>query len=173
MGTVASHPGKLDPFPGELSVKHSINNRFRGRFGLGFGLVALFVIRRSASSLIQLRFPSRPIIRIRQGLTTNMSSVLTRLPTVTQIADYVQQQSRGTLDSFVGTKFLAQRTNEVVISMTFLFKQMVAAQIVGAFTGLKAVVDPNDATTLQFEGYYQPVFPLLYLVLTFNLRARV
>lgn len=114
-----------------------------------------------------------PIIRIRQGLTTDMSSILSRLPTVTQIADYVQQNSRGTLDSFVGTKFLTSRTNEVEVSMTALFKQLVAAEIVGAFTGVSAEVDPNDPTILLFEAFYQPIFPLLYLVLTFNLRARI
>ena len=115
----------------------------------------------------------QPIMRIRQGLTTNMSNVLTRLPTVTQIADYVQQQSRYSLDAFVGTKFLPTRTGEVVVSMTSLFKQLVAAEIVAAFTGLTAAVDTDDATTLRFEAYYQPIFPLLYLVLQFSLRARV
>lgn len=114
-----------------------------------------------------------PIIRVRQGLTTNMQSVLTRLPTVIQIADFVQQQSRYTLDAFVGVKFLPSRTNEVVVSMTSLFKSLVQAEIVGAFTGLSAAIDADDPTVLRFEGYYQPIFPLLYLVLTFNLRARI
>lgn len=114
-----------------------------------------------------------PIIRIRQGLTTNMTSVLTRLPTVTQIADFVQQQSRAILDSFVGTKFLAARTNEVVVSMTGLFRSLVQAEIVGAFTGMTANIDPDDPTILRFEMYYAPIFPLLYIVLTFNLRARL
>jgi hypothetical protein len=114
-----------------------------------------------------------PLIRIKQGLTTDMSTILSRLPTVTQIADYVQQQSRGTLDSFVGTKFLASRTNEVEVSMTSLFKQLVQAEIVGAFTGISAAIDPIDPTILRFEAYYQPIFPLEYLVLTFNLRARI
>jgi hypothetical protein len=113
------------------------------------------------------------LIRIRQGLTTNMSSILTRLPTVTQIADFVQQQSRNTLDQYVGTKFLSQRTNEVNVSMTSLFKQLVHAEVVGGFTGISSNVDPNDPTTLQFEAYYQPIFPLEYLVLTFNLRAQI
>ena len=113
------------------------------------------------------------LIRIRQGLTTNMTSILTRLPTVTQISDYVQQQSRSALDSFVGTKFLSTRTNEVVVTMTGLFKSLVQAEIVGAFTGLAATVDPNDPTTLDFTAYYQPIFPLLYIVLTFNLRANI
>lgn len=114
-----------------------------------------------------------PIIRVRQGLTTDMTSILTRLPTVTQIADYVQQQSRSALDAFVGTKFLASRTNEVEVSMTTLFKQLVQAEIVGAFTGISASVDADDPTILRFEAFYQPIFPLLYLVLTFNLRARI
>ena len=114
-----------------------------------------------------------PIIRIRQGLTTDMNTLLTRLPTVTQIADFVQQQSRQVLDSFVGTKFLSSRVNEVEVSMTALFKALVQAEIVGAFTGVAAEVDADDPTILRFEAFYQPIFPLLYLVLTFNLRASV
>ena len=114
-----------------------------------------------------------PIIRIRQGLTTNMANVLTRLPTVTQIADFVQQQSRIVLDSFIGTKFLASRTNEVNVTMTSLFKDLVQAEIVGAFTGISSSIDTDDPTVLRFEAYYQPIFPLLYIVLTFNLRARL
>ena len=112
-------------------------------------------------------------LRIRQGLTTNMASVLTRLPTVTQIADFVQQQSRAVLDNFVGLKFLSSRTNEVVVTMTSLFKSLVQAEIVGAFTGMSANIDPNDPTVLDFTMYYSPIFPLEYLVLTFNLRANV
>jgi len=114
-----------------------------------------------------------PIIRVRQGLTTDMSSVLTRLPTVTQIADFVQQQSRIVLDAFVGTKFLASRTNEVEVTMTSLFNQLVQAEIVAAYTGIVAEVDPDDPTVLRFSAFYQPIFPLLYLVLTFNVRARI
>jgi len=114
-----------------------------------------------------------PLIRIRQGLTTDISTVLTRLPTVTQISDYVQQQSRVTLDAFVGTKFLASRTNEVEVSMTALFKQLVQAEIVGAFTGISASIDAIDPTVMNFVSYFQPIFPLLYIVCTFNLRARI
>lgn len=114
-----------------------------------------------------------PIIRVRQGLTTNMANVLTRLPTVTQIADFVQQQSRAILDSFIGTKFLASRTNEVDVTMTSLFKQLMQAEIVGAFTGISSTIDANDPTVMNFEAYYQPIFPLLYIVMTFNLRARL
>jgi hypothetical protein len=114
-----------------------------------------------------------PIIRVRQGLTTDMSTVMTRLPTVTQISDYVQQQSRTVLDAFVGTKFLASRVNEVEVSLSNLFKSLVQAEIVGAYTGISAEVDTTDPTIMRVESYYAPIFPLLYLVLTFNLRAQV
>jgi hypothetical protein len=114
-----------------------------------------------------------PIIRIRQGLTTDINTILSRLPTVTQIADHVQQQSRQVLDTYVGTKFLASRTNEVEVSMTALLKQLVQAEIIGAFTGIAAEIDPDDPTILRLEAFYQPIFPLLYLVLSFSLRARI
>jgi len=114
-----------------------------------------------------------PIVRIRQGFTTNMSTILTRLPTITQIADYVQQGSRSVLDAFVGIKFLNQRTNDVVITMSSFFKAQIDAEIVAAYTGFSAEVDEEDPTILRAEAYYQPIFPLLYLVVTFNLRARL
>ncbi len=115
----------------------------------------------------------QPIIRIRQGLTTNMTNILTRLPTVTQIADFVSISSRSVLDAYVGTKFLSSRTNEVEVSMTSLFKQLIQQEIVSAFTGIAATVDPQDPTILNAVAYYAPIFPLLYIVLTFNLRARI
>ena len=43
-----------------------------------------------------------------------------------------------------------------------------AENAVGAVT---ADVSASDPTVLLFNAYYQPIFPLLYLVLTFNLRA--
>jgi hypothetical protein len=113
------------------------------------------------------------LIRVRQGFTTDMSTILTRLPTVTQIADFVQQSARSSLDVYIGTKFLASRTTDVEVSLTAMFNQLVQAEIVGAYTGITANVDPDDPTVLRVEAYFQPIFPLLYLVITFNLRARI
>jgi hypothetical protein len=113
-----------------------------------------------------------PIIRIRQGLTTNMTSILTRLPTVTQITDYTAQSARATLDPYIGTKFLSSRINDVVVSMTSMFKSLVQQEIVGTFTGISAIVDPEDPTILRSDSYFTPIFPLLYILLTFNVRAR-
>lgn len=114
-----------------------------------------------------------PIIRIRHGLTTNMDTVLVRLPTVTQIADYVQQQSRVALDGFVGGKFLVSRTSEIEVSMTSAFRQWKQNEIVFDYTGILATVSPDDPTTILFTALYSPIFPLEYIIMTFNLRARI
>lgn len=127
----------------------------------------------TATSGVTLLEDVDPVVRIRQGLTTDMSTILSRLPTVTQIADFVQQSARATLDVFIGTKFLASRTNDVEVSLTAMFNSLVQAEIVGAFTGISALVDPDDPTILRVESFYQPIFPLLYIVVTFNLRSRV
>lgn len=114
-----------------------------------------------------------PVVRIRHGLTTDMSNPLTRLPTVTQIKDHVQRSARSVLDAFIGTKFLAGRTNDVIVSMTGMFKQLKQQDIVADYTGIGAEADPGDPTSLNAEAYYAPVFGLEYIPVAFNLRSRV
>jgi len=114
-----------------------------------------------------------PFLKVRHGLTTDMSNVLTKLPTIVQIADYVQQNSRQVLANFIGIKFLPGVLSQIEGRLAMMFKNMVAAQIVNAYTGIKASVAPDDPTVANVEAYYQPVFPLLYIVITFNLRSNL
>ena len=111
------------------------------------------------------------IIECRHGLTTDMTNVLTKTPTVTTIADEVQRQARSTLDRFIGRKFLAGVTSEIEGQLSNTLKKLVDAQIIAAFTGVSAQVSPDDPTAAEVEAYYQPVFPLLYIIVTFNLRS--
>ena len=112
-----------------------------------------------------------PFIQVRHGLTTDMTNILTRTPTVRLIADHVQQQSRDTLDQFIGIKFLPGILSQVEGRLSKMMQNLVKQEIIALYTGLKANVDPEDPTTANVEAYYQPVFPLLYIVLTFHLRA--
>ena len=112
-----------------------------------------------------------PFLRVRHGLTTDMTNILTKLPTIVQIADFVQQNARVVLANFIGIKFLPSVLSQIEGRLAMMFKNMVAAQIVNAYTGIKANVAPEDPTVANVEGYYQPVFPLLYIVITFNLRS--
>ena len=110
-------------------------------------------------------------IKIRQGLTTDMTNVLTKLPTIVQIADEVQKQARNSLDKYVGTKFLPGITGQIESSLSGVLQKLQAAQIISGFTGVSAKVSDDDPTVAEVEAYFQPVFPLLYIVVTFNLRS--
>lgn len=112
-----------------------------------------------------------PFIRVRHGLTTDMSNILTKLPTVTLISDYVQQQARKTLERFVGVKNLPTVLSQIESSMAAMLRSLVTAQIITAYTGVKANMSPDDPTTAEVQAFYSPVFPLLYLVVTFHLRS--
>ena len=112
-----------------------------------------------------------PFLRVRHELTTDMTNVLTKLPTVIMIADEVQQQARGTLENFIGIKFLPGVLSQIEGRLSMMFKALVQAQIVGAYQGIKATVAADDPTGAEVEAYYTPIFPLLYIVLTFHLRS--
>jgi len=112
-----------------------------------------------------------PFLQVRHGLTTDMTNILTKTPTVRLIADHVQQQSRDTLDQFIGIKFLPGILSQVEGRLSKMMQNLVKQEIIALYTGLKANVDPEDPTTANVEAFYQPVFPLLYIVLTFHLRS--
>ena len=114
-----------------------------------------------------------PFIKLRHGLTTDMTNVLTKTPTIIQIADEVQKQSRAVLERFVGVKFLPGVLSQVEGRLSQMFIGLVNAQIVAGYTGISASVSADDPTVAEVEAYYSPVFPLLYLVVTFNLRSSV
>jgi len=110
-------------------------------------------------------------IRVRQGLTTDMTNVLTKLPTIIQIADEVQQQARVTLDRFIGIKFLPGVLSQIEGQLANTLKLLVDAEILTAYTGVTANTAEDDPTVAEVEAFYQPVFPLLYIIVTFNLRS--
>jgi len=57
--------------------------------------------------------------------------------------------------------------------LTSYLSALQQAQIITAFTGVKAETDPNDPTIVNVEAFYSPVFPLLWIVITFNLRSNI
>lgn len=108
---------------------------------------------------------------VRQGLTTQMENILTRLPTIITIADEVQQRSRISLDSFIGVKFLPGILSQVEGELAETLKGLVEAQILTAYAGIRAQTALDNPTVANVSAFYRPVFPLLFLVLQFGLQA--
>ena len=112
-----------------------------------------------------------PFIRIRHGLTSDMSNILTKTPTVIQIADEIQKRVRAVCDPFIGAKFLPQILGQIEGRLSEMFKGAVQEQIITSFTGISVAVDPTDPTAVIVNAYYQPVFPLLYVQITLRVSA--
>lgn len=112
-------------------------------------------------------------LKVRHGLTTDMSNELTRTPTVRQISDYVQRLTRDLTDPFIGMKFLPGVISQIEGRLSQMFIDLKRRGIISDFKGVKARVSPNDPTTLEIEAYYRPVFPLLYILVTYNLSASI
>jgi hypothetical protein len=110
---------------------------------------------------------------IKMGLTTDVSSVLSRTPSVIRIKDFVQKGARASLRPYVGQKYLAQRTGDIETSLGSYLGSLFQAEIITAYTGVTATPDAADPTIVRVEAYYSPVLPIEYIVITFNLRSSI
>ncbi len=108
-------------------------------------------------------------LRIRQGLTTNVSTVITRTPSVTLTIQYVQQTMRTVLDPYIGNKLTGATIQAIQNKITGMFGQLIDQQIVQSVSGISVATDPNDPTILTAEAVYVPVFPLEYIVATLQI----
>lgn len=112
-------------------------------------------------------------IQIKFALTTDISSVLTRTPSIIRTKDFIQRGARAVLSPYIGAKLLTQRISEIEQTLTSYLSALQQASIITAYTGVKAEQDENDPTIVNVVAYYSPVFPLLWIVITFNLRSSV
>ena len=112
-----------------------------------------------------------PFIRIRHGLTSDMTNILTKTPTVIQIADEIQKRVRAVCNPFVGAKFLPQVLGQIEGRLAEMFKVAVNEQLITSFTNVSVTADPTDPTAILVSAYYQPVFPLLYIAVTLRVSS--
>jgi hypothetical protein len=112
-------------------------------------------------------------IIIKMDLTTDLTSVLTQIPSVIRIKDYVQQGVRLTLNQFIGGKFLNSRTGDIEVKVKSFFSALQKANIIAAFASVTAVPDPDEPTTVNVTATYSPVFPLRWIVVTFSLVSTI
>jgi hypothetical protein len=112
-------------------------------------------------------------IQIKFALTTDVTSVLTRTPSIIRTKDFIQRGSRSILTPYIGTKMLIQRTTEIEDTLNSYLASLQQAQIITAFQGTKAKQDPADPSIVNVETFYSPVPELLWIMITFNLRSAV
>lgn len=128
---------------------------------------------KTASAGVSVLQQQGALINIRQGLTTDVSSILAKTPTVVQIADEVHLRARNLLAGYIGQKYLPSVIGQVEGRVNMMFKDLVKQQIIDSYTGLSVIPDPEDPTSLLVDVYYKPIFPLLYIQFTFNVRSSI
>lgn len=111
-------------------------------------------------------------MRVRHGLTTNVTNVLTRTPSVTLTIQFVQQSIRRVLDPYIGQKFTGSLIKTVENALVGLFSTLIDQQLVQSVTGIVVSVDAVDPTIMRTEAIYVPVFPLEYITSTLQVRIR-
>jgi hypothetical protein len=112
-------------------------------------------------------------ILIKYGVTTDTSSVLTREPAVIRIKDYIQKGTRNALEPYIGQKNLSQSVSNIKQTMSSYLTSARQAEIIKSFTGVKVYEDASDPTIIHVEAYYSPVLPILWILITFNIRSGV
>ena len=70
-------------------------------------------------------------------------------------------------------KYLPSIIGQIEGRVNQMFKDLVKEQIIDSYTGLSVTRDPEDPTGLLVEVYYKPIFPLLYIQFTFNVRSSI
>jgi hypothetical protein len=113
----------------------------------------------------------RGVLRVRHGLTTDMTSILTKTPTVALISDEVQKRMRAALDPFIGIKLLPGVLNQIEGIVSKVLGDLIDEQIIIGYRGVRATVSPDDPTVIDLSASYAPVFPVLYIDFRLGLRA--
>jgi len=138
------------------------------RLGKILDTVEMNTVASAGLTVLEEKLPS---IEIRHFLTTNPDNILTQEPNVVFIKDKVQQTTRDTLKQYIGSKYLDRLHQDIEESLSGMFNAFIAAEIVGAYQDISAERDPNDPRIMLVEGFYQPIFGLLWIKVSYSLRT--
>lgn len=112
-------------------------------------------------------------LRVRHGLTTNVSDVIRRTPSVTWTIHRVQQLHRSVCDPYVGQKLTGSLLKSIETDMVGMFGQITGPSgIVNKVAAIEVASDADDPTVARTAAVYIPIFPLEYIVSEFAVRVR-
>lgn len=111
------------------------------------------------------------VLRVRHGLTTDRTNLLTEIPTVRQIADEVQQQIRLVLEPYIGKKNLPGMIPQIEGAVGRVFWNLMRLQVVQGVGRIRVSTVAGRPNTLAVEAYYSPVLPLQYIPVSLTVSA--
>jgi hypothetical protein len=110
------------------------------------------------------------IFRVRQGLTTKVTTVDSREYSVVEIIDFVGVSMRDLLEAiFIGQKILADTPSQIRSTINAVLNDLVSREIIVSFKDIQASINNIDPTQIDVQFKIAPVFPLNYILITFSL----
>jgi len=113
------------------------------------------------------------VIRVRESLTTTLQqeNIFFRIPQVTTSVDEVKRSLRRDLDRFIGNKKFPSTITEIRGQTNETLKTLVAQQIITSYANVRVTEDPVDPTLIRVRAAVSPVFPVLVIEVTLDIRA--
>lgn len=108
---------------------------------------------------------------VRHYKSTDPSNVITSEPTCTTITDFISQAFRSDLQQFIGRKLIGSLLGSIQIVANSRMKSSLDANLIQGFSAPIVTQDPNDPTTVNITLTFQPIFPLLYIGVTFTVTS--
>lgn len=111
------------------------------------------------------------VLRCRQGVTTNMTSAVTKQISVTRSADYMMSLVQRTLDNsgLIGNPTTASTPANVQIIVQSVLDSLKSSGVIIDYSGLNAVLGSSDPTTIVVTYAYKPAYELDYIVISYGI----
>lgn len=110
-------------------------------------------------------------VTVMMGLTTDLTSTLTRDPRIIETKQFIQKGVRTVCDPFIGRKLVGGVTTDVKRALHSYFGSLVSLNLISAFQGITVEVDALDPTIINVSVYYKPMFGVNWITVTHNLRS--
>lgn len=108
--------------------------------------------------------------RVRDGLTTDLTTADSAEYSVTEIIDFVSTTCSSFLSAaFIGTKLLNDTPHLMAASLNIILQSLVSNKVLNNFANVLVVRDPINPTQIDVSFQIAPVFPVKYILVTFTI----
>lgn len=107
-------------------------------------------------------------IVVRDGITTDLSSINYQEISVVSLIDYTKESMRSALDRLIGTIITSSTPINVASTVVATLGKLVDAHIIAEYRSVKAKVDAIDLRKINVGFDIYPVYPLKWIRVSFS-----
>lgn len=109
-------------------------------------------------------------LRVRDGLTTDLTTADSAEYSVTEIIDFTADLAKNFLNAaFIGTKLLNETPGLMKASLNIILQSLIDNKILNDFTDVTVVVNNIDPRQLDVSFRIAPIFPVKWILIQFTI----